>query len=125
MNYPNGYFRRKACRRCGEGFVPAAPSQLYCSPACRGMNSYYVRNYGITENAYEDLKKAQAHQCALCGGSGFVMGKHGHEKLCVDHCHDTGKVRGLLCHNCNRALGLLKDDPGLLRKAADYVEAHK
>jgi hypothetical protein len=45
-------------------------------------------------------------------------------KLAVDHCHDTGKVRRLLCHNCNRALGLFKDNSDILRKAADYVEEY-
>lgn len=65
----------------------------------------------------------QEHKCALCGSEGFAIGKNGHsEKLAVDHCHSTGKVRKLLCHNCNRALGLMKDNPVLLRFAADYVE---
>lgn len=52
-------------------------------------------------------------------------GRGHHEKLCVDHDHETGKVRKLLCHNCNRALGLLRDDPALLRKSAEYIEQHK
>jgi hypothetical protein len=43
-------------------------------------------------------------------------------KLMVDHCHATGKVRGLLCHNCNRALGLLKDDKSTIRRALEYLE---
>lgn len=43
-------------------------------------------------------------------------------KLVVDHCHDTGKIRGLLCHNCNRALGLLKDSVHTLESAIDYLE---
>jgi len=42
-------------------------------------------------------------------------------KLVVDHCHEGGQVRGLLCHNCNRALGLLKDDVDTLQKAIDYL----
>lgn len=82
--------------------------------------------YGITEAQYEDMKKKQEYKCYLCGGDGFIMNKASHhETLCVDHDHATGKVRKLLCHNCNRALGLLQDDPHLLRKAAEYIEAHK
>lgn len=43
-------------------------------------------------------------------------------RLAVDHNHETGQIRGLLCSNCNRAIGLLRDDAGLMRKAADYVD---
>lgn len=50
------------------------------------------------------------------------MANHHKMKLVVDHCHVTGKVRGLLCHNCNRALGLLKDSVDNLSKAIDYLK---
>ena len=126
MKYPNGSFRAKECRACSRSFVPEAPSQKYCGPQCRGKTAYYERNYGITEAQYEEFKAAQGHCCYLCGSPGFTIGKKNHtEKLAVDHCHATGVVRKLLCHNCNRALGLMKDNPELLRKAADYVEAYK
>ncbi len=127
FKYPNGYFKPKQCRRCGKTFIPEAPSQHYCSPACRGMNSYYIRNYGITEDEYEQMKKDQGFRCALCGGEGFVMdnGRNTHEKLVVDHDHTTGITRELLCHNCNRGLGLFKEDPAILRKAAAYIEKHR
>jgi hypothetical protein len=52
--------------------------------------------------------------CDLCGQGG---------KICFDHCHSTKKFRGWLCNHCNLALGHVKDDPKLLRKLADYVEA--
>ena len=125
MKYPNPYFKAKACRTCSTEFTPQAPSNLYCSPACRGKNSYYSRNYGITEAAVAAMKEDQGHRCYLCGSEGFVVGRNGHtEKLAVDHDHATGRVRKLLCHNCNRALGLLKDDPDLMRGAAQYIEDH-
>lgn len=126
MKYPNGYFNPKSCKTCEIDFTPEAPSQLYCSVSCRGKNSYYIRNYGISELEYEAMKEAQQHKCYLCDSEGFLIGNNNHsEKLAVDHDHQTGKVRKLLCHNCNRALGLMQDDPELLRKAADYVETHK
>ena len=50
------------------------------------------------------------------------MAEHHKSKLVVDHCHATGKVRGLLCHNCNRALGLLKDKISVLKNAIQYLE---
>lgn len=124
--YPNGYFRDKSCKTCGSVFTPTNPCQLYCSVACKGKNAYYKRNYGIDEATLEQMKKDQDYKCYLCHSEGFLIGKNNHnEKLAVDHDHDTGKVRKLLCHNCNRALGLFKDNPELMRKAATYVEEHK
>lgn len=124
--YPNGYFKDKNCKTCGSVFTPTNPCQLYCSSACRGKNAYYKRNYGIDDSALEQMKKDQDYKCYLCHGEGFLIGKNNHnEKLAVDHDHNTGKVRKLLCHNCNRALGLFKDNPELMRKAALYVEEHR
>lgn len=123
MKYPNGYFKPKQCKTCTETFIPEAPSQHYCSPKCRGKNSYYTRCYGLTEAQVTALKEASDNRCYLCNSEGFLIGNNGHsEKLAVDHCHTTGVVRGMLCHNCNRALGLLQDSPELLRKAAAYIE---
>lgn len=126
MKYPNGYFKEKTCKTCSEPFTPTAPSQKYCSSDCRGKNAYYERVYGITEAEYETMKQQQNNRCYLCGSKGFMIGNNNHsERLAVDHCHDTDTVRKLLCHNCNRALGLFKDNPELMRKAAEYVESFK
>lgn len=65
----------------------------------------------------------QKHVCYICGGVEIIKGKK--IGLSVDHCHKTLKVRGLLCGNCNRGLGLLQDNPDFLRKAADYIEKNK
>lgn len=126
FKYPNGYFKDKECKTCGKTFTPTNPCNTYCSVECRGKNSYYKRQYGITDADLARMKEEQEHKCYLCGSEGFVIGKNNHtEKLAVDHCHDTGKVRRLLCPNCNRALGLFKDNPEVLRKAADYIEEFK
>lgn len=123
--YPNGYFRDKKCKSCGNLFTPTNPCNTYCSPECKGKNAYYKRNYGIDDKELQKMKEEQNNRCYLCNSDGFLIGKNNHtEKLAVDHCHETGKVRKLLCHNCNRALGLFKDNPELMRKAADYVEQH-
>ena len=126
MKYPNGYFKSKSCKTCESTFIPTNPSQLYCSIKCRGKTAYYQRNYGITEQQYRKMLEQQDYRCFICDSEGFLIGKNNHsEKLAVDHCHVSGKVRKLLCHNCNRALGLLRDDPRLLLKSAEYIEAHR
>ena len=79
--------------------------------------------YGMTVAEYNELLDAQGHVCAICGRE--EPGAHGRTgkkfRLSVDHCHDTGRIRGLLCQRCNRAIGLLGDDPVTLRKAITYL----
>lgn len=124
--YPQGYFKDKKCKTCGKTFTPTNPCNIYCSPKCKGKNAYYRRYYGINDAILAKMKEDQNNSCYLCGWEGFVMNQERHkEKLVVDHNHETGKVRKLLCHNCNRALGLFKDNPELMRKAASYVEEHR
>lgn len=123
--YPQGFFKPKKCRHCGKVFTPKAPSELYCCDHCKAYGNterYYKRVYDITLEEYLDMAEKQNFVCALCGKPNFAM-KNAHSGcLVVDHDHETGKVRGLLCHNCNRALGLLHDDAGLMLKAAEYVK---
>ena len=75
-----------------------------------------LKMYDLTPQAYADMLKTQGGACAICGN-----GMARDARLCVDHCHKTGKARGLLCDKCNRAIGLLGDDPILLRKAITYL----
>ena len=87
-------------------------------------NRYSFRNrlkaeYGITLEQRDAMLCAQGGACAICGRQDF-----GRRGPCVDHDHCTGVVRGILCHQCNVALGHLQDDPELLRKAAKYLEIH-
>lgn len=123
--YPQGFFKTKPCRQCSTDFKPKSPSHMYCNQLCADevrADKYYVRTYGITLVRYREILNEQNHCCAICHGEGFTM-KEGHvAKLMVDHCHKTGAVRGLLCHNCNRALGLLKDDKDALTRAGEYLE---
>lgn len=123
--YPQKTFKPKPCKECGSIFQPLAPSHLNCSQQCadRQLASRYIeRTYGITLEVYERMLEEQGGLCAICGGEGFVMKESHTMKLAVDHCHSTGAVRGLLCHNCNRALGLFKDNPAHLAKAISYLK---
>lgn len=72
------------------------------------------RKYGLTRHDYETLWVAQRGCCAICGRRP--------PRLVVDHCHTTERVRGLLCSNCNLALGDLDDDPDRCVSAARYLE---
>ena len=84
----------------------------------RDKRSNLKKNYGIS---LEDYNKLFNDQNGLC------LGCYRHQKqltrsLDVDHCHDSGKVRGLLCSNCNRSLGWANESPEILRRLAEYIE---
>lgn len=123
--YPQGKFSNKLCRWCSEGFEPQAPSHLYCSDECKDRartDRYYISKYGISVFEVEALLKEQNNLCAICQKEGFKMHNGVFMSLNLDHCHKSGEVRGLLCHNCNRALGLFKDDISVMKRAIDYLE---
>lgn len=79
----------------------------------------YARNralkikYNLTPDAYNALLEIQGNCCAIC--------KDGDKRLVVDHCHVSGKVRGLLCHQCNVALGMFKDNKTTIKTALEYL----
>lgn len=76
-----------------------------------------TRKYGITPARQQELLR-QYKSCAICNSDGGARG------LFVDHDHDTGEVRGLLCRSCNLGVGFFNDSPATLRKAAVYLEKH-
>jgi hypothetical protein len=74
--------------------------------------------FGLTIEEYEAILEKQKGGCAICGS---ITSQGRWEHLHVDHDHNTGKVRGLLCTKCNRGIGLFDDDPNLLEKTAKYL----
>lgn len=70
--------------------------------------------YGVNLEQYKAMAKEQENKCKVCNIETDI--------LCVDHCHETGNIRGLLCKICNKGLGVFKDSPELLRKGASYIE---
>ena len=126
--YPQGKFNPKPCRWCGLEFKPKAPSHLYCSQECSdhaNADKYYTRTYGISLNEFMDMHTEQDARCAICDDIGFKIEQNAKALLAVDHCHTTGRVRGLLCHNCNRALGLFQDSVANLEAAIAYLRRTK
>lgn len=83
--------------------------------------AWLKKAYGITPDTYTEMFNHQEGYCLICQRHQLEFNYH----LCVDHCHTTGKIRGLLCKDCNQALGLLKDDTDRLRKAIMYLEQYQ
>lgn len=111
----------KAC--CAESARGVRERRLIARPGhdrTVNLRGLLRRRYGIDLLDFQLLADMQRQKCAICGGVGS---KHPNkQRLHVDHCHVTKKIRGLLCHSCNVALGLFKDDAVVLRKAAAYLE---
>ena len=124
----------KTCTKCGEekplvAFHPS-PWKDGRRPDCKdcrseqekarrrrlGTTEMTVRKYGLNEDIYNEVLQIQRGGCALCGARPGARG------LPVDHDHATGDNRGILCATCNGGLGMFKDSPELLRRAADYLE---
>ena len=86
----------------------------------------FARKYGMTLEQYEALLEKQGGKCAICEEpETSVDGKTGTLKnLAVDHCHNSMKVRGLLCSRCNTTLGKIEESPQLLRAMWDYLREH-
>lgn len=80
----------------------------------------YKRKYRISLVEYQLLLESQKGVCAICGTKSCPSGK----RFAVDHCHTTGKVRGLLCMECNNGIGKLKDSVELLEKAMVYLKKY-
>lgn len=133
-------YRPKDCVDCGEGFTPGNSRQLRCVPC--GLNyrrgrskrrwaaktldekkSGWLRwKHGMSAEEYKRLLEKQAGRCAICAvpeaeAMGRVPGS-----LQVDHCHKTGRIRGLLCWNCNIGIGQFGDNPSTIKNAAEYLE---
>lgn len=120
----------RACEVCGASISHLRFDARWCSESC--TNKYrrqfkpeihrrhlLKKQYGITTDEYDRMLERQGGVCAICGnGAADALRKN----LAVDHCHDSGRVRGLLCSNCNIGIGKFKDDPVLLRRAIKYLK---
>lgn len=89
-------------------------------------NASLKKLYGITLEEAEEILASQYGVCAICKGNVVWSSKseNKNQSACVDHCHETGVVRGILCNSCNRGLGFFKDDAEALEIAAGYLRNH-
>lgn len=87
-----------------------------------GKDSFLKRTYGIDLAWYEVQHDKQGGKCAICDQLETAQIRGKTLSLAVDHCHETGEIRGLLCRACNNAIGALRHDQRLLQKAIDYLQ---
>jgi len=88
-------------------------------------NNHFKTRYGISADEYDSrCSQADKDGCAICGIK-QPNGTRWKDKWHLDHCHSTGKVRGMLCGNCNRGLGQFQDSEEIMTKAIDYLKKHR
>lgn len=117
--YPNRRYQMRPCRTCGKQFRGNSARHWYCSPECKATARYEMRSV-ISDAEYRLLFARQGGRCAICETL-KPGGPKTHDKFFADHDHATGAARGLLCLQCNVALGNFGDDPKRLLRAAAYV----
>lgn len=118
--------RSRSLKPCG---FPGCDRPLLSNGYCQrhALRLRKLTEFGLTMEWFIETGTRQNWLCLICDQpetSVFVNSGEIRE-LAIDHCHEHGHARGLLCNNCNRAIGLLRDDPVVLRKAADYLDSHK
>ena len=102
----------KVCEKAGKKVT--YPKEYY-------KNKKLMLLYGITLDTYNKMLKRQHHKCKICG----IHEKHCDTALAVDHNHETGSVRALLCRHCNTGLGQFRDRQEFLLKAVDYLNEYE
>ena len=128
------YKHGRNCTVCGEfkeanNYTLERDSKAYkgiamrsqCKP-CREhikWKTFIKRTYGIDAETYYEMLEKQNYKCAICGIAGNNNAVR--SKMFIDHCHESGEVRGLLCSKCNMALGNFNDDIETLKSAIDYL----
>lgn len=91
----------RACKHCGQAFIPTSTRQVWCSICVPNEQSRArMRRYGVSQPQIDALYRQQGGGCSLCGSA---------DPECIDHCHITGRVRGLLCRICNMALAYVEN----------------
>ena len=116
-NYKDGY--RTVCKECMSTYSKARNATTQQREKNRAW--FYRRKYGISLAQYDEMLTKQGCRCSICNSPDS---KRQGQRLMVDHCHETGKVRGLLCNPCNAAIGLLGDNISTLQKAINYLSTN-
>jgi hypothetical protein len=110
--------RRNECKDCRS----INDKRLYPRYIKTNKNGYLRRTYGISNEEYEFLLQKRNYVCAICNKPETRKNNGKITDLTVDHCHVSGKIRGLLCQKCNSGIGVFKESLELLIKAKQYIE---
>lgn len=111
-------------RQRGSGWERHPENREKYAPTDRQAHDKYLqRTYGITIEDFDAMLSKQDGTCAICDGRNSDSARN--RRMTVDHDHETGKVRGLLCFTCNTSIGKLGDTYEALQKAADYLKGNK
>ena len=118
------------CKRCKAGLreyrfknldkFNAAKKRYELNHPDTYTNSQLKYKFGITLSQFNEMSKQQNDCCLICNKP-----ETNGNRLSVDHCHKTGKIRGLLCDSCNVGLGRFKDDKTILEQAVKYLASHE
>jgi hypothetical protein len=115
--------RQRRCKPCHVAHTGNYYAGLSPERKARRIAQIKAKKYGMTLEQMQALVAAHDDNCDLCGKPDTTHRKRTWTRqLTLDHDHVTGRYRGLICSECNLALGHTKDDPALLRRMADYVE---
>lgn len=113
---------RSSCKQCDAKQYKQWKDKNRDKYLNSSTNSALKIKYGIGLEEYQKLLSEQNHCCKICRSK--KPGRAGVKRFAVDHCHKTQKIRGLLCMQCNTAIGLLNENPILFDAAKQYLESH-
>ena len=127
----------KLCSRCGK--APQLKTKVWCQPCSneyererwagrtveQKRSKWLKHKYNLTWKDYIEMYENQKGLCKLCDIPISISKEdNSREVACVDHCHTSGDIRGLLCNHCNRALGLIKDSAKVAERMVKYLGKH-
>lgn len=115
-------FSKNVCENCENHFLPTAPQQRCCE-TCVPPNETARSRWGkfrVSQYDYERMLEEQDFRCALCPQHFNELSS---KNIHIDHCHKTGKVRGVLCQRCNHCISRIEQNPGWGVRAEQYVES--
>jgi len=130
--HKRGHRHSRACRDCYQikrrGYKIAYMARIGNEKQRKRYDpekrsEYVVKSYGLTLQKYDEMLAKQNGGCAICGSKVAKTQRNG--RFCVDHDHETGEIRGLLCAPCNRGIGLLQDNADILQAGAAYLRNAK